>query len=339
MSPHRIVVQARGGPEQLAWVECPTPTPARHEVRVKILAAGVAFADVMQREGVYPNVPKPPMTPGYDFIGVIDALGEGVAGWQVGQRVVALTVHGSYAETRTVPAHHLVAVPPEVDPVLAACLPLNYVTAYQMSHRVAKVPLEGKILVHGAAGGVGTALLELGKLAELTMYGCASAAKHERVRAYGAIPIDYKKEDFVARLRALEPDGVHAAFDAVGGARHFRRSFQTLQRGGVLVGYGVSGGFTEGRPHTGLSYGLLAILQVWLLHLRPGYASHFYIISARRGRKLIYYRADLTKMFELLQAGALHPVVAATLPMREARRAHEMLGHRVEGKIILVNDP
>ena len=190
MRQRQVLLTGVGGPEVLEVVERDAPEPGRGEVRVRVLAAGVAFADVLMRHGKYPGAPKIPFTPGYDLVGEVEKLGEGVGGVTVGQRVAALTQVGSYAQRVVVAAEELVPVPDGVDPAEAVALVLNYVTAYQMLHRVAEVRPGERILVHGAAGGVGTALLDLGRLGGLEAYGTASAAKHDAVRRFRATPID-----------------------------------------------------------------------------------------------------------------------------------------------------
>ena len=179
------------------------PEPGEGQVRVKILAAGVAFGDVMIRRGVYPGLPPLPFTPGHDLVGVIDAVGPGARALSPGQMVAALTFYGSYSQYICLPAEDVVIVPEGVDPVEASCLPLNYVAAYQLLHRMAKVRPGERILVYGAAGGVGTALLQLGRLAGLQVYGTASPSKQKLIAQLGATSLDYKREDVVAQVRAL----------------------------------------------------------------------------------------------------------------------------------------
>jgi NADPH:quinone reductase-like Zn-dependent oxidoreductase len=192
------------------------------------------------RYGYYPFAPKIPFTPGYEIIGVVDAIGEGVSRVDVGDRVAALTVYGGYAEYVFLNEEHLVKVPTTLDPAEAVSLILNYVTAYQMLHRFAKVKSGDKVLLTGASGGVGTALLQLGKLANLTMYGTASLNKHDLLVELGAIPIDYKSQNFLDVIRKAEPDGIDFVFDGIGD-NYIRRGFAALQRGGKLVAYGNSG--------------------------------------------------------------------------------------------------
>src|SRR6266852_1644597 len=168
------------------------------------------------------------------MVGVVDQLGAGVTHLKLGQRVADLTVIGAYSEYLCLPASRLTPVPEGLDPAEAVSLVLSYVTAYQMLHRVAKVEPGQRILIHGAGGAVGEAMLQLGKLLDLEIYGTASKSKHELVKRLGATPIDYQREDFVERVRSLTGDGVDAAFDPIGGD-NFKRSFSVLRRGGKLV--------------------------------------------------------------------------------------------------------
>jgi NADPH:quinone reductase-like Zn-dependent oxidoreductase len=174
MGNSQVVITAQGGPDVLKYVEDDLPVPGPGQVRVKNLASGVAYADVLMRHGLYPGIPPFPFAPGYDIVGDVDALGSDVAQFSVGQRVAALTMIGGYAQYTLVPAAHLVPVPAQLDPAEAVSLVLNYVTAYQMLHRFANLRESQRLLVHGAAGGVGTAALQLGKIAGLVMFGTAS---------------------------------------------------------------------------------------------------------------------------------------------------------------------
>src|SRR5262247_853504 len=165
----RIIVTHYGGPEELRVVEEDCPEPKDGEVRVRVLAAGVSLPDLMMREGIHPETPRLPFTPGWDLVGVVERLGDGVSGLAPGQIVAALPISGAYAECVCLPPRELVPVPSGLDAAEAVSLVLNYVTAYQMLHRSAQVRSSQRVLIHGAAGGVGTALLQLGHLAELGM--------------------------------------------------------------------------------------------------------------------------------------------------------------------------
>jgi NADPH:quinone reductase-like Zn-dependent oxidoreductase len=284
----RIVVTAFGGPEVLKYIEEDLPEPGRAEVRVKVLAAGVAYADVLMRRGFYPGTPPHPFTPGYDLVGEIDALGKDVTQFALGQRVGALTVRGAYARFAIVPAELLVPVPDALDPSEAVCLILNYVTAYQMLHRIAKVSSGQRILIHGAAGGVGTALLQLGALLGLTMYGTASKSKQDAIVSAGGIPIDYHAENFSERVRELSRDGVDAVFDAVGGTNWWR-SYRLVRRGGALVCYGVSAVATHGKIAGAASFLLLGILQ----RIPDGRQCVWFNVANLRKDRPDWFRADL----------------------------------------------
>ena len=223
MKYRHVVVQRTGGPEVLQVVEDELPAAGTGQARVKILAADVSFSDVNLRRGRFPGAPRPPFSPGYAMVGVVDQLGPKVSEASVGQVVAALTFYGSYGQYIILPARQLVPVPAGVDPAEAVSLVFGYVAAYQMLHRVAHVARGERILVHGAAGGVGTAFLELGHLAGLVMYGTASKRKHSLVVQLGATPIDYQSEDFVARIADLtDGRGVDAAFDPMGSASQRR---------------------------------------------------------------------------------------------------------------------
>jgi NADPH2:quinone reductase len=171
----RIIVTHYGGPDALRVVEEERPEPKDGEVRVRVSAAGVALPDVLAREGVHPETPPVPFTPGWDLVGVVDRPGDGVSGFESNRIVAAMPIHGAYAEFVCLPQHELVPVPSGLDAAEAVSLVLNYVTAYQMLHRSAKVRPGQRVLIHGAAGGVGSALLQLGRLAGLEMYGTCSS--------------------------------------------------------------------------------------------------------------------------------------------------------------------
>lgn len=332
----RVVVRRTGGPEVLEVVEEDLPEPGVGQARVKILAADVSFSDVNLRRGRYPGAPKPPFTPGYAMVGVVDQLGPQTAGVSIGQHVAALIFFGGYSQYLCLPAQTLIPVPGSVDPAEAVSLVFNDAVAYQMLHRIAHVTRGQRILVHGAAGGVGSALLELGQLAGLEMYGTASKPKHELVARLGATPIDYQNEDFVARVAALTGGrGVDAVFDPMGVA-HLRQSARTVRAGGTIVGYGY---------YATANRGGAAVLDVlsqymWMaLWSAPPNRKHavFYDIRPFMAKHPDWYREDLKTLFDLLLAGKLHPVIAARLPLSEAPRAHQLVeSAQVQGKIALI---
>ncbi|MBF2007366.1 MAG: zinc-binding dehydrogenase [Chlorogloeopsis fritschii C42_A2020_084] len=335
MSYKRILITRHGGSEVLQLFEDELPEPQTGEVRVRILASGVAFTDVLIREGLYPGIPKPPFSPGYEIIGIVDKLGLGVSALELGQRVVALTIVGGYSEYLCLPATELIPVPKEVDTLEAVSLVLQYVTAYQILHRIAKVKSGVRILIHGAAGGVGTALLELGKLAGLEMYGTASKSKHELVSSLGAIPIDYKNEDFVQRIYSLTGDGVDIVCDAIGGS-HLLDSYKTLRNQGRLINYGFSSALSGKRNRIfklGANFILLLLLQL----LPDGKKALFYNIAGFKKQHPDWFREDLTKLLDLLVHKQIKPIIADRLPLSEAARAHELLDcSAISGQLVLL---
>ena len=238
MKQTRIIVTRYGGPDALQVLEEECPEPKDGEVRVRVLAAGVSLPDLMMREGIHPETPPLPFTPGWDLVGVVDRLGDGVSGIEPGQIVAALPISGAYAEFVCLPQRELVLVPSGLDPAEAVSLVLNYVTAYQMLHRSGKVKPGQRVLIHGAAGGVGTALLQLGRLAGLEMYGTCSARDAPSVSNLGGIPIDYQHQDFVTEIHRQTGEGVDVVFDSIGGS-HIWRSRKALHPGGRVVAYGL----------------------------------------------------------------------------------------------------
>jgi NADPH2:quinone reductase len=327
----RVVITAQGGPEVLKLVEDDLPTPERGQVRVRNFVSGVAYADVLMRHGLYPKTPPVPFAPGYDIVGEIDAVGPGVQGFSVGQRVAALTMTGGYAQFTIVPEAHLVPVPANLDPAEAVSLVLNYVTAYQMLHRFAHIREGQSLLVHGAAGGVGTAALQLGKILNLKMFGTASKGKHMLVSSLGAVPIDYRSENFVARLRQLSPRGVDCILDPIGG-KNWLASYRCLCPGGTLACYGASSAVTEGKLSAGLGFATLGLLK-----LLPGKHALWYNIKNLRDQRPDWFREDLGKLLKLLAARQIKPVIAEKLPLREAARANQLLEQaQISGKLVLL---
>jgi NADPH:quinone reductase-like Zn-dependent oxidoreductase len=247
----RVIVTRYGPSEVLKVIEEDLPEPGPGEVRIRILAAGASFADVLLREGIHPEARRPPFTPGWDIVGRVDKHGPGILTPEIGQIVAALPVVGGYVEYICLPQTELIPVPESADPAEAVSLVLNYGTAYQMMYRSAHVKPYQRVLIHSAGGGVGTALLQLGALVSLEIYGTASKGKHKMVSSLGGIPIDYKQVDFVDEIRRLTGDGVDVVFDAIGG-RHLWRSYRTLRDGGTVVAFGhatslINGTLTGGR--------------------------------------------------------------------------------------------
>ena len=344
MTHTRVIVTHYGGPDALQVLEENCPEPKHGEVRVKVLAAGVSLPDIMMREGFHPETPRVPFTPGWDLVGVVDRVGNGVSGIEPNQIVAALPISGAYTEFICLPQRELVPVPSGLDPAEAVSLILNYITAYQMLHRSAKVKSGQRVLIHGAAGGVGSALLQLGRLAGLEMYGTCSSRGASAVSELGGIPIDYKNQDFVKEIHRLTGEGVDAVFDGIGGS-HVWRSREALRPGGKVVVYGFTGSLSGGRVASGPSGGRhrfreaanlgLDVVRSWL---RPGRKRMVpYSIQWLKRVRPALFRQDLIALLDLLKQQKIKPIIAQRFPLLEARQAQELLGKgSVVGKIVLV---
>lgn len=332
MRSHRIVVSRRGGPDVLQLVEEDPPEPQAGEVRVRVLAAGVSAYDVMLRSKWFPGFPSTPFTPGADIVGEVDQLGSGVSSPEPGQRIAAgpFPGNGGYTESLCLPADDAIPVPASVDSAQAVCLVANYLTA-DLALRTAEVNEGDRVLIQGAAGGVGSALVELGRLAGLEMYGTASAPNHDLVSGMGATPIDYRTENVVQRIRNhTGGDGVDAVFDPIGGARQLWRSNQALRKGGRLVWFGVAASSKHGIRVIPITLATLGLLKV----LPDGRK-----VTATPDVSAPAQRARLSGLLDSLEAGQLAPVVAERISLRDAARAHELLergGHA--GKFVLVTE-
>ena len=340
----RILVSRYGGPDALEVLEEERPEPQAGQVRIKVLAAGVSLPDLMMREGVHPETPRLPFTPGWDLVGVVDRIAGGVSGVETGQIVAALPVSGAYAEYVCLPPRKLVPVPPGLDPAEAVSLILNYVTAYQMLHRSAKVKAGQRALIHGASGGVGTALLQLGGLAGLEMYGTCSSRGAAVVSSLGGIPIDYENQDFVAEIHRATKEGADVVFDSLGGANIWR-SREALRPGGKVVAYGLTSSLRGGRLASGRPSGRHRFreLRVFALYIAAGWILPGrrrvtgYSIQWLERMRPSWFHQDLATLLDLLRQRKIKPLVAQRLPLAEARRAHELLGKGgIPGKLVLV---
>ena len=344
MAWQHIRVARFGGPAVLDVAEQSTiPTPGPGEVRIKVLAAGTGFTDTFIRRGRYPDFKGPlPFTPGYDLVGVVDATGPGVTSVRQGQMVADLCVVGGYTQYAIRPVRFLVPVPDGIDPAQAVCIPLAYLTAYQMLTRYRKLPRGATILVIGASGTVGTALLDLARWFGLNAIGTCSAPNIPIVESLGAAAVDYRAGDFVTAVHRLTAKadasaGVDAAFDAIGGG-HFERSFACLAPGGLLVGYGAQQMAVGAAGLLSAALGL-ARLKLWdaLSGLLGGRHAVFYTITARRAAHPDEFVADMTTLFDLLRDQVIHPIVVDRLPLAAARDVHARIdAGGLGGKIVLL---
>jgi NADPH:quinone reductase-like Zn-dependent oxidoreductase len=329
-----ILVRRHGGPEVLEIIEKELRPPAAGEARIKVLAASVSRPDVSVRSGqaLYSGTflgQKLPLTPGYAIIGEVDAVGQGVTAAAVGQRVGALTVIGGYSEYLYWRSDRLIPVPAGLDPAEAVTLVLNYIVAYQTMHRVAKAQPGEKALIIGASGGIGTALLQLGRLAELKMYAVASKSKHAVLAEYGAAPIDYRSQDFAAVIRQAEPGGLDVALDGMMRLPAMQQALGLLRRGGRMVSFGEPASRAELGRILGLAVRTNLLPNGKSLSL---YGTSSYFLFDRKP-----YLEDWATLFRWLGEGKIRPIIAARYPILEAARANALLeSGQVIGNVVLV---
>jgi NADPH2:quinone reductase len=320
-----ILLQKHGGPEVLELVDIPTPVPARGEVLVRIHTIGVGKPDVLVRTGVYPWSKKLPFVLGNEMAGHVVALGEGVERVAVGQPVLVLSSAGAYAEFAAVPARALMPLPSGMD-VERAVGALNYLAAWAMLHEVARIERDQTIYLNGASGGVGTAVIQLARLAGATVIaGASSAAKCAFAQARGAHHIiDYSHEDPIARvLEITEGRGADLMLDQFVGPR-FERNYEMLATFGQILVYNLTGGVPEQSVMNAMTKNIAKCPALRLFSL------HCY--DDRPGKR----RELLAHVIELLASGQVASHVAQRLPLSEARKAHELLdAGAVFGKLLL----
>ena len=326
-----LLLEKFGGTEGLVVSEAALPEPAPGEVLVKILAASVQFTDVMLRKGRYPDLKeKPPLVLGYDLVGEIVLLGAGVESLHVGQRVADLTTTGCYAQFRILKADRVTPVDPSLDPAEATSLVLSWTTAYQLLHRDAKVTAGQRLLVIGAAGAVGQALVVLGQLAGCQVWGTARARHADLVRELGATYVDSDQADYAA----LVAGGFDAVFDGIG-EQGFSRAWRAVGARGHLSTFGISAAIQGDIPfaRVGLWF---AKLWAWN-HFAGARSTSFYSITTMRRKHPEWFRQDLAELLALAQRGAIRPRVAERIGFDRVAEAHQRLERGgCKGKIVLL---
>jgi synaptic vesicle membrane protein VAT-1 len=332
-----------GGTDVLAVRDSADPQPGPGQVRIRVRASGLNFSDVMARQGLYPDAPKPPCVLGYEVAGVVDALGPEVAAPAVGARVLALTRFGGHADTVCVPAEQALALPDGLDFEVAAAIPVTYITAYHMLFRVANLRPGERVLIHMAAGGVGTAALQLCRTVDgVETFGTASAGKHDALREEGCDhPIDYRSTDYGERVRELTAgEGVDVVLDPLGGA-DWRKGTALLRPVGRLVAYGfanMTGG--EKRSLVRVVRQGLRIPRYSPLRLMDRNLSVSGVNIGHLWRQADMIREELAAVLELWQRGAVRPRIDRVFPFSEVGAAHRRITSRANvGKVILVPDP
>jgi NADPH:quinone reductase-like Zn-dependent oxidoreductase len=334
----RSVWIARSGPPEVLEVrDGPEPAPREGEVLVRVRASGVNFADVMARLGLYPDAPPRPCVVGYEVAGTVERLGAGADGeLQVGQRVLALTRFGGYAEAVAVPARQVFPIPERMSFEEAAAIPVNYLTAVLMLRHFGNVRAGDRVLVHAAAGGVGMAAIQLCRIAGAEVIGTASASKHAALREAGvAHAIDYRTQDFEAEVRRLTNGrGVDIALDATGA---FRKSYRCLAPLGRLVCFGISGAATGLAPSWVSAASRLVTLP-WFHPIRL-MNDNKAVIGVNLGHlwdHVDMLRRETLALLADYEAGRIRPVVGRTFPLAEAAAAHRYIQERQNiGKVLL----
>jgi NADPH:quinone reductase-like Zn-dependent oxidoreductase len=339
-----VVLTGHGGPEVLRVEERPDPPVGRGEVRIAVKAAGINFADTMARVGLYPDAPKPPCVLGYEIAGEIESVGDGVDSLKPGDRVMAGTRFGGQAELVSVPAEQALPFPDDWSFEQATAVPVNYATAYVALITMGSLREGQRVLIHAAAGGVGTAAVQIARTVGAEIFGTASAPKHDAIRAQGVDhPIDYLTQDFAQEVRRITGgEGVDLIIDATG-PTHFRIDYRLLREGGRLVMFGASELSSEGgRSFTRLARGLarmpLATIPWWkslgALNENKMVGGLNMLIWWDRERSLERVLEPLRKM---LDEGEFDPVVAKAFPFDRAGDAHTYIAERRNiGKVVLV---
>jgi NADPH:quinone reductase-like Zn-dependent oxidoreductase len=339
-----VVLTGHGGPEVLKVEERPDPEVGPGEVRIAVKASGLNFADTAARVGVYPDAPKPPTVLGYEVSGEVESVGEGITEYSPGNRVVAGTRFGGHASMVSVPAAQVLRLPDRLSFEQGAAIPVNYSTAYCGLIVMGGIKRGERVLIHAAAGGVGTAAVQIARGRGAVVFGTASGSKHDAIRKLGVEhPIDYTTQDFEAEvMRITDGEGIDIAFDAIG-PTSFRKDYRLLRPGGRLIMYGVSE-VQEGTKRSLRK--VLGSLRRMPFATMPWWKS-LNILSENKGVFALNMLAWWDKegsieritgpLMEELEAGELEPVVAESFPFEQAGDAHRFLGERKNiGKVVLV---
>lgn len=327
-----------GNPEVLDVREAPDPVAGADEVRIRVEATGVNFADIMARMGLYPDAPPLPAVVGYEVAGVVDQIGEGVEGVELGTRVLSLTRFGGYSDCVVVPAAQISPIG-DLDAVKAAAIPVNYLTAWLMLVHLGNVQKGDTVLVHAAAGGVGQAATQICLWKGATIIGTASAPKHERLRARGvAHCIDYRTQDFETEvMRLTNGRGVDIVLDAVGGGS-FKKSYNCLAALGRVYLFGASS-FAPGTKRSVLAAlkGVAALPKFKPMPMMDKNRGAHGINLGHLWHETAKLTGMLHQILDLVHAGTFDPVISQTFPLEEAAAAHAYIQARKNfGKVILI---
>jgi NADPH:quinone reductase-like Zn-dependent oxidoreductase len=337
----QVWIPKAGPPEVLEVREAPDPSPQAGAVRIRVEAAGINFADVMGRLGIYPDLPKMPVVVGYEVAGTVDAAGDGVDRAWIGRDVLAATRFGGYTDVACVPLDQVFERPPGMSAHEGAALPVNYLTAYQMVEIMGGLRAGQTLLVHSAGGGVGIAATQLAKRLHATVIGTASRAKHDQLRGLGVDQlIDYRTEDFERRALELTGGrGVDLVLDAVGGDS-FKKSFRALAPTGRLAMFGISSAAT-GKQRSVVSFVKMGLSMPWItfnpLALIDKNKGVFGVNLLHLWDQLDRIRGWMEALLGYYREGAIKPLVAEVFPFARAAAAHHYIQDRKNvGKVLLV---
>src|SRR6202046_4982063 len=339
-----MVVRKYGAPEVFEGRELPDPQPKAGEALIRVKAIGVNFADLLQRMGIYPGTPKPPFVPGLEIAGVVEKIAEGAGKpsegepLRIGEAVTALTHFNAYAQWVAVPARQVYRLPAGMPFEDGAALPVNYLTAYHAMFAMGNLQSGDRILIHGAAGGVGIAAVQLAHARGLEIFGTAGPTKQEYLLKIGVDhAIDYEKSNFVEVVRKFSPDGIEMVMDAIGG-KSFANSYKCLGPTGRLVVYGVSSAAgPDGKKNA--VRGLGALLQMPRFNPLKLMRDNITVIGVSLGKmpsRSALLRSEMEDVFKLYDSGKLKPVIGKSFPLADAASAHKYIHARKNiGKVIL----
>lgn len=335
-----ITITRHGGPDVLEIRERPDPDPGPGEARVRVRACGFNFAELMARQGLYTAAPQPPCVVGYEAAGVVDAVGEGVEQFEPGDRVIAAVNFGAHADTLVAGADQLHTMPEEMSFEEGAAIPVNYLTAYHMLFRVAHLKDGESLLVHMAAGGVGTAVLQLCQTVEnVELFGTASPGKHEGLRERGCDhPIDYRNRDYAEEVRRItDGEGVDVVLDPLGGT-DWKKGYELLRSVGRLVVYGFANMVTGARRNWfNIAWQYLSMPRWHPMRFMTDNKTVSGVNLGRLWDRVDLLREEMEALVELYEQGVVRPRIDSTIPFKNAARAHRRMHDRENvGKIILV---
>ena len=333
----RVVITKAGGVSAITTQSMELPMPNEGEVRIKVAYAGINFADLLMRMGFYQPRPPFPFTPGYEVSGVVDALGENVSGVEVGQKVVAAMRNGGQASFVVAPVDRVIPLPEGISLEAAASTPVTYMTAHHMLHHLGHLRPEDKVLIHGGAGGVGTAALQLCKWAGVKqVWATSSKPKHPIIKQYGARPIDRHNEDFEAIIKSeTDGTGVDHILDPIGGD-HLRRSLSCLAEGGRLYTYGMSAAAPSSkRSLLKAFFALRKSPKFDALRLMTRNRAVFGVHMGTWSNEAVMHK-QLDRIVEGIQSGHLEPIVDRIFDAERIQEAHQYIHDAKNiGKVLL----